>query len=123
MRTPGLGDSRVSSTSGVLPTSSRSEVATALRTPLPHVDGRAELPEQLVDPPQQPTFGRRERSRAVLRDQRVAVAVEPGDLEEVVGRAPRAVFDHPLAPLRPEPFDGAELETGVLRSRLEAFAV
>src|SRR2546423_7953759 len=41
-----------SSTSGVLPISPSSEGATTLGTALPHVDGRAELADQLVDPPQ-----------------------------------------------------------------------
>src|SRR5437764_5810833 len=51
-RTDGFGARRRSSTSGVLPTSSSREDATAeLRTSLPDVDGGRELAQHLVDAP------------------------------------------------------------------------
>src|SRR5947209_7368364 len=108
MLTEGFGEKCVSSTSGVLPIRSTSEDATPLRTTLPRVDRWAQLAEQLVD-----AAGEAARCGVdgvvpvPLHEPRVPT-VQPRQLEQVLPDVPRAVFQHPLAPLGAEPLDRAQ---------------
>ena len=101
-----------SSTSGVLPISSSSDCATTLRIAPPDVDRRAELAEQLVDAPG--ACRRRTRRRAPRRGARRAraPALQPREAQQVVARVPRAVLDHPLAPLAAERRSRDERQAG-----------
>src|SRR5581483_916271 len=121
MRTDGFGVRCDSSTSGVRPTRSSRLPATALRTPLPDVDRRTELAEELVDAPDEPGERGVDRGVPVERGELVAPALQPADLQQVGARIPRAVLDHPLAPLGADRVDRAEPEARSLGGGLEAF--
>src|SRR5438067_5002563 len=99
MRTDGLGEKRRNSTSGVLPIRSMRLRATGLRTPFPHIDGRAELPEQLVEPPGEPASSRFDSSFAVPLDECGSASAQARETQDIPGDVPRLVLDHPLAPL------------------------
>src|SRR5207253_7762236 len=107
-RTDGFGASRCNSTSGVFPIRSRRLPAVLLRTTFPDVDRGAGLSEQLIDTPDESTPGCRDGSVAVVLDE--VASSQARELQEVLSRPPRLVLDHPLAPLRSEPLDGAENE-------------
>src|SRR5919202_1157048 len=102
-----------SSTSGVLPIRSRRDGARALATSLPNVDRGAELPEQLVDAPQLAAAIRRDGGLAVGGDELGLAAAEPRQPEERLGRVPRAVLDHALAPLTAKLLDRDLRQAGV----------
>src|SRR5436305_11578766 len=121
MRAPPRGDMRFSSTSGVFPTRSRRLAAVVLRMSLPNVDGRTELPEHLVDAPEQ-TAARRRGGRLPMAIDEIASA-ETRDLEQVFCRIPLPVLDHSLPPLRPEPVDGVQDESGLARRSLDQLGV
>src|SRR4030095_1179021 len=98
------------STSGVLPTSSSRLCATTLRIAPPDVDRRAELSEELVDPPY---VGCR-----VGVDVRVAVtitqlgfqAVQSRQAQQVVAGVPRPVLNHSFPPFAAELRLGDEVQ-------------
>ena len=91
------GDSRGSSTSGVSPTGRGGTSATReLRTPFPNVDGRAELPEHLVDAPEEPVRGRR-RPPARRSARRARVAARS---RRATARRSAAVSDSPSSIIR-----------------------
>src|SRR5580765_624498 len=115
MRTDGFGEKCGSSTSGVSPIRSRSECATPLRTTLPDVDGRAELAEELVNAPREPSGCGVDGRCAVPLDELGFTAAQARELQQVVGGAPGRLLDHRLAPLGAEPVDRAQHETGLAR--------
>src|SRR5438128_4170627 len=77
-----------SSTSGVLPISSSSEGATALGIPLPHVDRRAELAEELVDAPELAAGVSRDPSRSVALDELGLAAAQARQTQQIVAGIP-----------------------------------
>src|SRR5437588_12633372 len=87
-----------SSTSGVDPTRSSRFDASTLCTPLPDIDGRAELSEQLVQAPEPPSRSRRDAGCAVPLDQLGLAPAQACDLERVGTRVPLAVLEHPFSP-------------------------
>src|SRR5438105_803725 len=115
--------SRSASSSGVPPISWRRLSAVALATALPHVDRRAELPEQLVDPPERAAGVGVDRGLSVGLHELLPPAPEPREPEQRVARVPGAILDHPLAPLAAELFDGEELEAGRRGALLERSCV
>src|SRR2546423_3525923 len=99
MRTSPTGRS---STSGVSPIRSSSDVATTLGIAAPDVDRRTELAEQLVHAPGSRPRVRADAGRAVALDQVRRPSVESRQAEQVAARIPRTVFDHALAPFASE---------------------
>src|SRR5919201_1655078 len=120
MRTSPTGRS---STSGVLPISSRRLEATALRTALPHVDRRAELADHLVDAPEMAAADCIDRGAAMRVDELAFAPLQAGKQEQGIGAFPRSAFDHPFAPLAFEPVQGDLREACVARCGLDIVAV
>src|SRR5438093_10026247 len=102
MRTPGFGESRVSSTSGVFPIRASGLPAHQLGTALPHIDSREELPEQLIRPPAEPVRSRIDGSGAVPFDELRLLSAWARDVQQILRDVPLLVFDHALAPLGSE---------------------
>src|SRR6266516_178386 len=92
----------LSSTRGVLPTSSSSECATVLGIPLPDVDRRTELAEELVDPPELPAGVRRDAARSMAFEELGLATLQAGQTQEIAAGVPASVLDHALAPLASE---------------------
>src|SRR5690242_13242331 len=119
MRTLSFGVMCGSSTSGVLPTSSSRLGTVALGIALPQVDRRAELAEELVDPPELAAAPGLDVGGAEPRDELGLAAAQAREPEQRVARIPRAVLDGALAPLGAELLPLDEREARVLRVPLD----
>src|SRR6478752_7609516 len=110
---------RRSSTSGVLPIRSSSDGATTLGIAPPQVDGRAQLPEQLVDAPHAACRIGAHGRVAVTLGQLGGAAMQAREPEQVVLGIPAAFLDHALAPFAAQLGARDEGQAGTLCAALD----